>query len=335
MKLKTKDDVYLLLYSAIPSAALKAVIETGLLWQLAKQPMGAEEIAQSLKIPKKRCCYWLQLLTTLGILENGVNGYSPSSLACETFMDTYSMESWQHLAIDDRERSSGINDLPLYICEPGSIWTAQGLSEPINYVEKMRSSPDRAREFTYMLFEVHQNLADKVADQLDLNDINRMMDLGGGSGVVSMALLRKYPQLTSTVVDIENVCRVGREIAQEQGLSDRISYHVADFATGDFPTDLDLILQCDVAVYDKDLFRKLYQSLKASGRLIFVDHFSPSDDYAPNTRVAWTFVDSLQDPNFGYPTIDQVTSDLIHTGFYISPEPKTMENGLYILQANK
>ncbi len=74
------------------------------------------------------------------------------------------------------------------------------------------------------------------------------MDLGGGSGVVSMALLRKYPALTSTVVDIENVCVAGRQIAEEEGLSDRISYHPADFAGGEFPAGYDLVPQCDVGV---------------------------------------------------------------------------------------
>ncbi len=335
MKLQTKNDVYLVMYATIPSAVLKAAIETGLLWQLAEKPLSASDIAQSLKIPGKRCYYWLQTLSSMGILENGSEGYKPSSLAREVILETYSKESWQHLSFDDRERCSGINDLSLFISEPGSIWTAQGLHEPQNYVEKMRSSPERAREFTRMLFEVHQNLAEKIAEQLDLSEVKRMMDLGGGSGVVSMALLRKYPELTSTVVDIENVCIAGREITAEVGLSDRISYHVADFDTGEFPTGFDLVLQCDVAVYRLDLCMKIYQSLRSGGRLIYVDHFSPSENYAPTTRVNWTFVDSLRDPNFGFPTIRQVTADLVQAGFYISPEPKIMENGLYILQANK
>jgi hypothetical protein len=48
--------------------------------------------------------------------------------------------------------------------------------------------------------------------------------LGGGSGVVSLALLRQHPHLTSTAVGIENVCIAGREFAQENSLSDRITY---------------------------------------------------------------------------------------------------------------
>lgn len=335
MVLNTKNDVYLLMNSTTPSAALGAAIETGLLWQLAAGPMHAPEVAQALNIPGKRCYYWLQLLNTIGILEDGLNGYAPSPLAREAILDARSQESWRHLVLDDRERSAGLHNLPLYISEPGSIWAAQGLAEPENYVEKMRTSPARAREFTRMLFEVHQLLANRIADLVDLTGVERMMDLGGGSGVVSMALLRKYPALTSVVVDIENVCAAGREIAVEEGLSDRLSYHPAEFASDHFPTGIDLVLKCDVSVFGLALFRKMYESLKPGGRLICVDHLSPTEDSAPVTRVEWTFLDSLRDPNFSIPTFDQVRVKLGQAGFEVSPEHQTLGSGWTLFQARR
>lgn len=57
-------------------------------------------------------------------------------------------------------------------------------------------------------------------DYLDMTGVNRLLDLGGGSGVVSLALLRQHPHLTSTAVGIEDVCIAGREIAQENSLSE-------------------------------------------------------------------------------------------------------------------
>jgi predicted TPR repeat methyltransferase len=335
MKLNTKNDIYSLMNSTIPSAGLGAAIETGLLWQLAAHPKRAQEIAQELKIPGKRCYYWLQLLNTMGILEYGPNGYGPSSLAREAILDTHSQESWQHLALDERERSAGVHNLSLFISEPGSIWAAQGLSEPKDYVEKMRASPARAREFTRMLFEIHQPLANQIAALLDLSDVQRMMDLGGGSGVVSMALLRKYPALTSTVVDIENVCLAGREIAAEEGLSDRISYHPVEFASDEFPTGFDMVLQCDVGAFGLPLFQKLFETLKPGGRLIFVEHYSPTDETAPVTRLDWTFLDSLRDPHFIFPTRAQVKAQLAQAGFDVAPEHQTLGSGWIIFQANR
>ena len=334
-KLTTSDDIRNLLSAPAASAALGTAIETGLLWLLAEKPLSAPEVIQALRIPGKRGYYWLQYLEEIGILENGPQGYSPSIPVHDAILGTHSQESWKHLAIDERERTTGIYSLPLYISEPGSIWAAQGLPAPKDYVEKMKNNPARAREFTRMLYEVHQPLANAIAELLDLTDVHRLMDLGGGSGMISMALLRKYPALTATVIDIENVCVAGSEIAEEQSLSKRISYHPADFFNDDFPVGFDMILQCDVCIFGLALLRKLIGSLNPGGRLIFVEHFSPTEDSAPVTRLEWTFLDSLHDPNFCFPTVALVSDMLFQAGFAVSPVHQTIRRGLIVLQSHK
>jgi len=332
-KLATYDDIRLLLHAPTASAALGAAITTGLLWLLADKPMNGDEISNALNIPGKRGHYWLQYLESLGVLEATPHGYIPSSLARSTILHAYSRESWQHLVIDEQEKDACVHGLPQLINEPGSLWSIQGIEEPQSYVDKMRASPERAREFTRMLFEVHQKLANEVADLLNLTGVERMMDLGGNSGVISMALLQKHPKIKSTVIDIENVCAAGREIVEEQGFSDRITYYPAEFETDEFPTGFDLVIQCDVAVYNIELLRKLYKSLKPGGRLVFIDHFSPADNLAPTTRLEWTFLDSLHDPDICFPTVNEFKSLLERAGFEDSNDVQTLQKRLILLQA--
>lgn len=334
-KISTYEDVHALLHSRPASAALEAAIETGLLWMLAKKPMTGEEVVKALNLPGKRGYYWLQYLNSLGILKEGPRGYLPSPVTQSAILESRSRENWQHLVQDQQEKDACAFGLSQLISEAGSLWGLQGLSEPIHYVEKMKADPQRAREFTRLLFELHQELAKKVAEILDLSGIEHMMDIGGGSGVVSMALLRKYPALDSTVVDIENVCIAGREIALEQGLSDRLLYHPADFLKDKFPTGFDLVLKCDVAFYDPVFLRKLWHSLKPGGKLIFVDHLSPAQNLAPNTRLEWTFLDSLRDPDFSFPTPDELSLRLVEAGFTALDEPLRSINGLYVFRAEK
>jgi len=333
--LTTNEDVYALLHAPAASAALGAAISTGLLWRLAEKPMTGDEVTYALNIPGKRGHYWLQYLQSFGILETVPQGYVPSSLARSAILNTNSRESWQHLVIDEQEKDGCVHSLPQFISEPGSLWTIQGLEEPIDYVDKMRANPERAREFTRMLFEVHQDLANQIAELLDLRGVERMLDVGGNSGVVSMALLRKYPVLTSTIVDIENVCIAGHDIADEQGFSDRITYYPADFENDEFPTGFDLVLHCDVGVYGNGLLQKLHRSLKPGGQLIFVGHLSPAENLAPTTRIEWIFLASLHDPYYGYPTLDGFKSQLKQSGFDVSDKHQTFNNGWVVLQARK
>jgi cyclopropane fatty-acyl-phospholipid synthase-like methyltransferase len=108
-----------------------------------------------------------------------------------------------------------------------------------------------------------------------------------------------------------------------------------EFVDDEFPSGFDMVLQCDVAVYSMDLLQKLYRSLKPGGRLVFVDHFSPTENLAPPTRLEWTFLDSLHDPDFGFPTVDEFRSQLAQAGFDVSDEQQTLGKGLVVLQAWK
>lgn len=300
---------------------------------LAEKPMAGKGVAQVLNIPVRRCHYWLQLLEEMGILENASQGYAPSALARDAIPNFSGMDNWKYLAGEERERSAGVHNLALYIREPGSIWKAQGLTRPRNYVEVMRTDYRQAREFTRMLYDLHQDLANELAARLNMTGVRRMMDVGGGSGVVAMALLRKHPDLTATVVDIKKVYIAGREIAAENSMSDRMEYQPVEFDSGEFPKGFDMILVCDVGVFGEPLFRKLRTSLNDGGRLAIVEHFSLSEDTAPKSRLEWTFLDSLEDPNFSFPTIPQVQEQLARAGFHPLPGEFSLPDNRIVIQA--
>jgi ubiquinone/menaquinone biosynthesis C-methylase UbiE len=70
---------------------------------------------------------------------------------------------------------------------------------------------------------------------LDLRGVNRLLDLAGGSGVVSYALLRKRQKMTCVVVDFKYVCEVGRAMAVENNLEERITFLPSDFLEEGLP----------------------------------------------------------------------------------------------------
>lgn len=333
MKLTTRGDIYTCLQAYTDSAALGVAMELGLFWLLAEQPLDAPGVAQALSIPMNRCSYWLQLLEGMGLIDQTTQGYAPSSAAHTAILDVYSQESWAFLAQGEREQYPSVCDLALHIREPGPIRAAQGRTT-LGYVEKMIEDPDRARRFSRMLYELHQPMATQLTELLDMTGVRRMMDLGGGSGVVSLALLERYPNLTSVVVDIGNVCIAGREIASEHQAASRITYYPADFVHEELPGGFDLVLKCDVFVDGEALFRKLWRGLNPGGRLVIVDHYAPAETVASPALLYWTFLDSLSDPTVELTTADQIRSQLTKAGFHLLPE-KILPNGWLVVQAGK
>jgi SAM-dependent methyltransferase len=314
MKPVTTDDVFDLVESWATSAALNAALELRLFWLLAEQPMETAGIAQALDIPTGRCQYWLQLLSSTGLIERGSEGYAPSATARTTILDAYSQETWAFLAGEARDRFPAVQDLALHIRDARSTWAIQGLAPP-DYFARISQSPERARRFTRMLYEIHLPLAEQVAEALDMSGVERLMDLGGGSGVVSLALLRRYPHLDAVVVDIPNVCAAGREIAAENSMEDRITYLTADYVRDELPSGFDLVLECDSGPYTESFFRKVRAVLNPGGRLVIVYQLAESEGIAPRPWLHWAFLASLENPEFSVLTAEKVRSRLKRAGF--------------------
>ncbi len=316
MKPETTEDILELMNGCILSAALGTAMELGVFWLLARKPLPATNVAQSLNIPLNRCQHWLQILCKLGLLENSSEGYAPSILAQEAILNSQSQDTWAFQAREDRDSSLLVRDLALNIGKPVSAWQTRNQTPP-DYFQRIQEDPGYAARFTRKLYEIHRPVAEQLANLLDGKGVKSLLDLGGGSGVVSFALLRKQPDLTCVVMDVENVCQAGREIAAENKLEKRIRYLAADILQDDLPTGFDLVMLCDVGSFSEILLRRIYDTLNPKGQLVIVDKFAPSRTDAPPSRLLSAFLDSLEYPaqSIDFTTTEVVQTRLQHAGF--------------------
>jgi len=310
MELRTTDHVLDLLDASVAAAAAGAAMELGLFWMLATDPMPPATIARALGIPPRRCAVWLQVLEHGGLLAATPRGYGPTAAARGTILAAYSQETWGLLAQEARERLDALLHLPDRLREP------RASGDQPTYVSRMAEDPVRARRFTRMLLELHGPLAATVADALDLHTATNVLDLGGGSGVVAMALAHRFGQLRITVVDLPAVCAAGREIVAERGLADRIAYLAADLLGDELPAGADVVIECDVGLYDEGLFRRVWAALVPGGRFLIIDQLAP-DERSALPHLTWSFDSAVRDPDFVAPTTTTVRELLERTGFEV------------------
>ena len=303
MRITSVDDVFGLMGASLPSAALGVALELGLFWTLENGPRTSPDIAAELDIPEHRCRAWLGLLASLGLLEERDDGFVLSSTGRSAILGGGARETWRYLAQEAREAYPLGLDL---VHRLGVLGPVSDEPDAIaHYVDKLRSTPERARRFTYLLYELHGWLGQAVASTVDLGGARRLLDLGGGSGVVSLALLKRFPDLTAVVADIPAVCAAGREIADGTDEASRIDYRPIDIRLDDLPDGFDVIMTCD-ASFDEALFARISRALPPGGRYLLVDRWI---DTGPTQRAALApevFQRSLVDPDTTVPTIEQV-----------------------------
>ena len=135
-----------------------------------------------------------------------------------------------------------------------------------------------ARHFTLALAGRAENVAPGLAERLDLSRAKRLVDVGGGTGIYSIALLQANPQLRAVVLDRPEVLKVAAEMAKEYGVQDRLDLQPADMFTDPLPRDVDAVLLSNI-LHDWDipegkrLVARCADSLVAGGRLFIHDVF--------------------------------------------------------------
>ena len=296
------DHVFELMEGYVPSAALNAALECGLFWGLAGQGRSVGELSLELGIPSARTRHWVDILCDQGLLVRDGESVRTSEVAHRIILGRYSRETWQALASLARERMPVILDLPGRLRDPRSTWEAQGTAAP-NYFRHISQDLGTAHAYTRMLHEIHVPMAAVVADQLPLGRGARVLDLGGGSGVVAMALVRRWEGASAVVADIPNVCDAGRALVAQHGLSDRVGFLEIDFHRDPVPGQFDVVIMCDTGPYTSELFAKVRAALVPAGRFAIVEQL-PGDD-PPDERArqwfTWSFRSALQDRTFRLP----------------------------------
>lgn len=105
-----------------------------------------------------------------------------------------------------------------------------------------------------------------------------LLDIGGAHGDYSRALIKKFPDLRATVMDLEDPIATARKLLAAEDQSGRIELRVGDALKDDLGVGWDVVLLNNVIhVFSRDenqgLFRRIHSALNPGGVLIVMDQF--------------------------------------------------------------
>jgi (2Fe-2S) ferredoxin/SAM-dependent methyltransferase len=123
--------------------------------------------------------------------------------------------------------------------------------------------------------------------------IERMLDVGGGSGAYSIAFAHANPGLQAEILDLPAVCAIAKRHIDEAGLTDRIKTREGDLRFGLPGEEYDLVLVsaiCHMLSPEESLglFRKCHGALHPGGRLVVQDFILEEDKTAPKSAALFS-----------------------------------------------
>ncbi len=116
--------------------------------------------------------------------------------------------------------------------------------------------------------------------------IERMVDVGGGSGAYSIAFAKVHPGLRAEILDLPEVCAIAQRQVEKAGLKGRVTTRAGDLRRDSLGESCDLILVSAICHMlspgeNLDLLRRCHAALRSGGRVVIQDFILEADKTAP------------------------------------------------------
>jgi SAM-dependent methyltransferase len=167
------------------------------------------------------------------------------------------------------------------------------------YGETASKNPEDEDQGAEAMTEQH-NLAllhgFELAKAFDFTKFTRILDVGGGTGAMSIALCQSYPKLEAIVFELPQNIKIADDFVKQRKLNKRVKTVGGDFQKDDLPENFDAVLLANfVAVADAKsnikLLKQIYEKLPAGGVCILSGWIIDDSHLAPQTSVLFCLED--------------------------------------------
>jgi SAM-dependent methyltransferase len=291
---------------------MHVLIRAGVLDRLVRAPATAGEMARECGVDGGALARLLNAVTSVGILQRDGETYSLApGLAAEIGTGTGSpLDGFKHAA-DGLDKWLEIEAV-----------LKRGFAE-YGHDRDVTRDPERNENFIRAMHAYAGPVARRFAELVPREDAGTFLDLGGGPGTFSHALLEAWPGLRATIVDLPLTLRVTRRLVEEKGLEDRLELIERDFfldTAGDLGGPYDLVLVSAVIhaegeTASRELFRRLHGVVAPGGRIVVRERILGEDRTGP-PRATMFDVHMLVSTRRGrcY-TLSEISSMLADAGF--------------------
>lgn len=141
-----------------------------------------------------------------------------------------------------------------------------------------------------------------LSREINLEGSKSLLDVGGGSGAFSIMLCKRFPDLSSTIVDFPNVLKIARGFVDEAKLADRISLVSASDGPGAWPAGVDVVLMsylCSAVgrAGTREFITRAFEALRPGGRLLIHDFVVEDDNRGPDLAACWSLAMVMGNPD--------------------------------------
>ncbi len=265
------------------SKVLLTAIEFEVFTILSERPMTGDELGERIGLHPRGVWDFLDALLALGFLDR--QGQGETALYDNTVLTSH------FLVKNSPDYIGGI----LEMCNTrlykywDDLGTALKTGKPQNEIkhnqkpmfEELYSDIPRLEQFMGAMTGLSRTNFAALADKFDFSDYNTLCDVGGATGLLSILVAQKHPNIRCITFDLPQVESIAKKTIDRAGLS-----HIVSTASGDFFNDslpkadvitMGMILHDWNLKKKKQLIRAAYDALPENGAFIVIENIIDDD----------------------------------------------------------
>ena len=314
--LETSEELSRVAFGFMASKAMFAGLHIDLFSLLSEGPKTIDEIANATKVPRNRIMTLSTALSSIGALKYENRRYA-NSPASEHFLvrgAKYDFGDYLRYQIDKQ--------MYPFLQQLNEVLDGSLNPEQVDSYAHWMSDGDQATLYSESQHAGSLGPGQTLARTVNLSKAERLLDVGGGTGAMTISLCKAYPNLTSTIIDFPNVAEIGWRFISEVNLVNRVSYVPGNALESTWPTEQDAVLMSYLlsgvpGVRISELMQWSMNSLQPGGVLMIHDFMVESDRRGPPLAALWQLQHMAFTPDAQSLSIAWLRTALVEVGFEV------------------
>jgi acetylserotonin N-methyltransferase len=292
--------------------AMAAADEVGLFEALCLGRHTTADLAAQLGLDARALGILLGLLGGLRLAERR-DGLWQATLVTRTYLHAESQFTWHSMLRTFRER------MPVYERIVAALKDSDHATRASDAWERGELDLDTARHIAAFMHAHSLPASIGVAQSGDFRGVQRLLDVGGGSGVFSVAIAQRWPELRATVMDLEAMCAAAQPYIDQGGCRDVVDTVAVDMFREPWPTGYDALFFSNI-YHDWDdrvcaeLSAKSFAALPRGGRVYLHEMLMNDNGDGPATTASFSLLMLLGTRGRQY-TLGELRGFLERAGF--------------------
>jgi hypothetical protein len=272
--------------------AVTSAGEIGLWERLGNRALTLDELATELDVRPMPLGVLLSLLCPLGFVVRREDRYQLTQVS-RTYLDPASAFFWGPILFGSPIPSPIHERLIEMLRRPADDAGQAAEGSAARGWESGQMEIEQARHIASFMHAHSSVTAIGAARSGVFDGVQRLMDVGGGSGVYSIAAAQRYPELRTTILELPAMCEAAQAFIDAGGVAGRVAATPVDMWREPWPVGHDALFFSNIfhdwnIEQNTELAAKAFAALPSGGRIILHEQLMNDAQDGPLTTASFS-----------------------------------------------